>query len=148
MSQEHEDIKCTYPWYFYFGFVFLMMLRMAKYFLHFSTKFLISITKFLVVFLHDGFQWILWWSRLMFLLLLYYAGWLFSPLYFNLFFIFDVKLMTVGHKRGPTYPRLSQLCLHRGHKYLWRQFGLPTSLNNEFQSCIRKHTSHLLAIES
>ena len=100
MSQEHEDIKCTYPWYFYFGFVFLMMFRMAKYFLHFSTKFLISITKFLVVFLHDGFQWILWWSRLMFLLLLYYAGWLSSPLYFNLFFIFDVELMTVGHKRG------------------------------------------------
>ena len=66
----------------------------------------------------------------------------------QLIFIFDVKLMTVGHKRGPTYPRLSQLCLHRGHKYLWRQFGLPTSLNNEFQSCIRKHTSHLLAIES
>ena len=47
----------------------------------------------------------------------------------------------------PTYTRLSQWCLHRGHKYLWRQFGLPTSLNNEFQSCIRKHTSHILAIE-
>jgi len=51
-------------------------------------------------------------------------------------------------KTLPTYPRLSQLCLHRGHKYLWRQFGLPTTFSMEFQSCICKQSSHFLANES
>ena len=62
---------------------------------------MIFITRFMVLFLHDGFLWIQWWSRLMFLLLLYYAGlFFFSPLYFNFLFIFDVEFMTVGQIRG------------------------------------------------
>ena len=74
---------------------------MAKQFLHFFTKCLIFITRFVILSLHDVFFWIQWWSRLMFLLLLYYAGlFFFSPLYFNFLFIFDVEFMTVGHTRG------------------------------------------------
>ena len=98
MSQEHEDIKeCTYPWYFYLGFTFLMMFRMEKQFIHFSTKCLIFITKCLIVFLNDGIKWIQWWSRLILLLLSYYVGrFFFSPFYFNLPIIFDFEFMTFG----------------------------------------------------
>ena len=102
MNQEYEDIKeSTYPWYFYLVFIFLMMFQMAKHFLHFSTQCSIFITNFAITFLHGGFLWIQWWSRLMFLLLLYYVGsFFFSPLYFNFLIIFDVEFMTAERVRG------------------------------------------------
>ena len=92
------------PWWYIFGFPFLMMFRMAVLFYNLLSTFIstgnlpysdvigLLIPKIII----DAMQWIYWWLRLLILQLLYYSGLALAPYSIILAPYFDFKYVSTG----------------------------------------------------